>query len=105
MGHCYGARTRRLEKEENGVVKVIFNKEYPLVPLRRELTVYETHFYEMISTGEILENYASSNVCKIQATKHKEKLQFAVQFHPEIHEGNEGRIILENFIKLCQKGT
>lgn len=103
MGYCYGARIRRLEKEENGIVKIFFHKKYPLAPDREELTVYETHLYELISTGEILENYGSSDMCKIQAVKNRDKMQFAVQFHPEIQEKNEGIIILQNFVNLCRK--
>ncbi len=106
MGYCYGARIRKMEAEENGVVTVSFHKEYPLAPKRRELKVYETHLYELISTGRDLENYGSSNLCKIQAVKHKNKPQFGVQFHPEIDkEKNEGWIILENFVKLCMNKT
>ncbi len=105
IGYYYGARIRKLEKEENGIVKIYFHKEYPLAPSRKELTVYETHLYELISTGENLENYGSSDTCKIQALKHKNKKHFAVQFHPEIQEKNEGIIILEHFLRLCQKSS
>lgn len=101
FGYCYGARIRKMEKEENGVVKIFFHREYPLAPRKRELTVYETHLYELLSTGSYLENYGSSATCKIQAVKHKSKSQYAVQFHPEINKNNEGLIILENFVKLC----
>ena len=103
MGYCYGSRTRRLEKEENGNIKISFHREYPLIPKRKEMTAYETHLYELISTGEDLENYGSSETCKIQAVKHKNKMQYGVQFHPEICEENDGLTILENFIKICNQ--
>ena len=103
FGYCYGARIRKMEKEENGIVKIFFHREYPLAPGRKELTVYETHLYELISTGEYLENYGSSAVCRIQAVKHKSKPHYAVQFHPEVGENNEGPLILENFVRLCVK--
>ena len=101
FGYCYGARIRKMEKEENGIVKIFFHREYPLAPGKKELTVYETHLYELFSTGNHLENYGSSAICKIQAVKHRSKPQYAVQFHPEISENNEGLIILENFVNLC----
>ncbi len=101
FGYCYGARVRKMEEEENGVTTIFFHKEYPLAPGKKELKVYETHLYELISTGNNLINYGSSAKCKIQAVKHVFKPQYAVQFHPEIYENNEGLIIIKNFISLC----
>ena len=103
MGYCYGSRIRRLEKEEKCNVTISFHKEYPLTPERKEITAYETHLYELITTGKNLENYGSSETCKIQAVKHKNKMQYGVQFHPEIHEENDGLVILESFIKICSQ--
>jgi len=103
LGYCYGSRMRRLEKAEKGVVTLRFFREFPLTPGRKELTVYEDHDYELLSLLEPLENHASSPTSKIQAVKHKAKPLFGVQFHPEVAAGNEGSIVLENFVKLCSE--
>ena len=105
LGYHYGARIRRMGEGENGVVKIFFHKDYPLAPGIKELKVYELHDYELISTGESLENYASSEKCRIQAVKHKIKPQYGVQFHPEVNSNNDGKIVIKNFIKECLKKT
>lgn len=103
LGYCYGSRMRRLERAEKGVVTLNFFRNYPLTPGRKELKVYEDHDYELISLPQPLENHASSPASKIQAVKHRFKPLFGVQFHPEVAAGNEGHIVLENFVRLCSE--
>lgn len=103
LGYQYGARIRKMSEGENGIVKIFFHKDYPLAPNIRELKVYELHDYELISVGESLENYASSEKCKIQAVKHKIKPHYGVQFHPEVSDNNDGKIVVKNFIEKCLK--
>ncbi len=103
LGYCHASRMRRLHPSELGITKIFFHREYPLAPGRKELLVYENHDFELLSLREPLENYASSNRCSIQAVKHKYKPLFAVQFHPEVAEGNEGPLIIENFVEFCRR--
>ena len=102
LGYCNGSRIRRIRPGELGVTKITFFREYPLAPSIRELLVYENHDYELLNLREPLENYASSERCRIQAVKHRFKPLFAVQFHPEISKGNDGPIIIGNFVSLCE---
>jgi GMP synthase (glutamine-hydrolysing) len=44
---------------------------------------------------------AVSDACVNEAMQHKDKPIFGVQFHPEV-SGNFGRIIIENFITICE---
>ncbi len=104
MAHCYGVRFRRLEKPEVGPTLIRFHKSYPLAPSRSEVLVYQDHIFELLDLPEFLENYGSSENCRIQAVKHRWKPQFGVQFHPERNDGNEGHLILENFAALCLEG-
>lgn len=101
LGYCYGARLRKLELEESGLAVVKFHKPFPLVPDKNQLVVHEDHSFELIGIPEMLENYGSTDRCKIQVVKHKTKPQFGVQFHPEIRKENEGYIVLDNFVKFC----
>jgi len=103
MAHCYGGRVRRMENPEVGLTLVRFSKPYPLSPSRSELLVYQDHVFELFDLPEILENYGSSEKCKIQAVKHRRKPQFGVQFHPERGDGNDGHLILKNFVELCRR--
>jgi GMP synthase (glutamine-hydrolysing) len=102
LGYCNGSRVRRIKPSELGVTKIFFFKEYPLAPGVRELLVFENHDYELLDLKAPLENYASSERCKIQAVKHGFKPIFAVQFHPEISKENNGPLIIRNFIDFCR---
>jgi len=101
LGYCNGSRVRRIRPSELGVTKIFFFKDYPLAPGIKELLVYENHDYELLDLKEPLENYASSERCRIQAVKHRFKPIFAVQFHPEISKENNGPIIVKNFVEFC----
>ena len=57
---------------------------------------------ESISIPNGFKLIASSDVCVNEAMQHHSELIFGVQFHPEV-SGNHGRILFENFIKLCEK--
>ena len=35
--------------------------------------------------------------------KHKEKLIYGLQFHPEVNHTPEGEVILRNFLRVCEK--
>ena len=102
LGSCYNARIRKLEVDEHGLKNVEFFKEFTLVPGRKRLSVYEDHSFELIGLQYPLENYGSSDLSKVKAIKHVDKPQFAVQFHPEVIDGNEGHEVLDGFIKFCQ---
>ena len=102
IGYCYGARIRKIPKEEE-IITINFHKQFPLAPNVKELNVFESHEFELISPlPNTLENYASSGKSIVQAIKVCGKEQYAVQFHPE-RKGNEGHIILDNFIARAKQ--
>ena len=100
--HVYNSRIRRLKEGEIGLVKVRFHKDFPLAPNRKELTVFQRHHYDVFQIPDFLENYGSTETSLIQAIKHKEKLQYSIQFHPEVKKNNEGYITIDNFIELLK---
>ncbi|MCX8182985.1 MAG: hypothetical protein N3F08_00990 [Crenarchaeota archaeon] len=48
---------------------------------------------------------ASTEECRIQVMKHRERPLYGVQFHPQIfdEEHPDGRKILENFFKIARQ--
>lgn len=44
---------------------------------------------------------ADSENCRNEAMKHKDKVLYGVQFHPEV-SGESGKILLKNFLWLCK---
>lgn len=62
-------------------------------------SAYEYHLEEVKEVPKNFNLLASSEMCKVQAIKHKEKLIYGVQFHPEgfTQEYPAGEGILQNF--------
>jgi len=46
---------------------------------------------------------AVNDACPIEAIKHKQRLMYGTQFHPEQYDDQhlDGRVILRNFYKLA----
>ncbi|MGI5949898.1 glutamine amidotransferase-related protein [Peptoniphilus sp.] len=70
--------------------------------LDEKFRAFELHRDEVKSVPEEFYLLASTEMCKIQAMKHKNRDLYSVQFHPEKYneENTDGKIILENFLKL-----
>lgn len=68
---------------------------------------YEYHLEEVKVMPKDFELLASSALCEVQAIRHKEKLIYGVQFHPEAYHPifPEGQRILKNFFDLAKPKT
>jgi GMP synthase (glutamine-hydrolysing) len=64
--------------------------------------VWESHNDEVTVLPKDFVRIAESENCKTQAMRHKKKLLYGLQFHPEVEHTKYGEKIFENFIKLCQ---
>lgn len=117
IGAAYGTPVRPMRKDvlqtEWDIVKEMeFSKDFPLLiegtKYRRKIFVEEYHHEEIIPTEDFLktfENYASTDSCEIQAIKHRDKLLFGIQFHPDTTKENvmgDARLILQNFISIIK---
>jgi GMP synthase (glutamine-hydrolysing) len=56
---------------------------------------------ESVSPPPDFEHIATSEFCKTEAIKHKNKPVYGVQFHPEI-SGENGKTLFKNFLKICK---
>jgi GMP synthase (glutamine-hydrolysing) len=70
--------------------------------LKGRFVVRESHHDEVKSLPAKFVLLASNSDCRIQAMRHPKRFVYGVQFHPEFfnQEYPDGRIILENFLKL-----
>lgn len=88
---------------EKGFTKVDIVKRNRIFDgLSDNFKVYQLHRDEVKTLPEDFELLASTEMCKIQAMKHKQKYLYSVQFHPEKYneENIDGKIILENFLNI-----
>ena len=73
--------------------------------LPRTMLLKCAHYCEVKKLPEDFELLASSGHCAIEAMRHRERLLYGVQFHPEGYEAPflDGRRILENFGVIVEK--
>lgn len=91
---------------EIGFQEIEIIKDAPLLAnLENSFTCYEVHRDEIKNVPDGFELLASTEMCEIQAIRHKEKNIYGVQFHPEQYndENLDGKTILTNFLNLADK--
>ena len=83
---CYSPACKigRLKIKETGLVKLFVNEQNRYI-VNDECYVFNHHRWTILSVGDELHNFASSENC-IQFVKHKNKPHFGFQFHPEIRQ-------------------
>lgn len=90
--------------KEWGLTPVHIVKLDPLFANLPETPIFrEFHAFQIQKPPEEFELLASTQECQVQAMKHRHRLVYAVQFHPERYDSKHfhGRIVLENFFRLA----
>lgn len=90
--------------KEWGFLPVKVVKPDPLfVDLPETIVVREAHAYQMSVIPPEFELLASTAECRVEAVKHRQRLLYGVQFHPEVHdaEHRDGEVVLKNFFRLA----
>ena len=89
---------------EQGFYPVDIVKSDPLFDgLANPFLVRQSHYCEVKTLPDDFELLASTQACRIQAMKHKTKLMYGTQFHPEayVERYPDGRTILCNFFRIA----
>lgn len=100
IGIHHGAYASRM-REDRDWQEIEQMEESPLFHRLPQLMVMMEDHCETISIPQHFKLIASSDACINEAMQHTTKSIFGVQFHPEV-SGNHGRILIENFIKICE---
>lgn len=103
IGVAYRCRIRKLPKYQNKKEKVVITK--PDDPIfeglnSTEVKLVKKHSFHISHLSEHFENLAYSETCPNEIIKHKKKLIYGFQSHPEV-SGTEGLLMLTNFLKMC----
>jgi len=91
---------------ERGYLPVKILKRDPLFEgLGDTIVVDEGHYCEIKELPPEFDLLASTEECRIQAIKHKQRPVYGVQFHPNKYdeEHPDGKKILENFLKIAER--
>lgn len=70
-------------------------------------TVQEFHAFEVTVLPDCFDVLASTDECRVQAVRHKTKLMYGTQFHPEDFKPDhpDGEVMLRNFFRLAGLGA
>lgn len=121
IGQAYSAKVKRLRKLRAGEKDPNPNyhpgqfKEWGFLPVRivqrdplfeglpAEIVVRQSHAFQVMQVPAEFELLASTPECKVQAFKHRQRLVYGTQFHPEVNNDDHphGRVIIGNFFRLA----
>jgi GMP synthase (glutamine-hydrolysing) len=101
IAHILGGKVERGKHAEYGIMRIIVDEEDVLFKgLGKEFDAWVSHFDEVKKIPENFKVLAHSEVCEVEAMRHKEKPIFGVQFHPEVWHTENGEKILSNFLSV-----
>jgi len=105
MARFYGGKAKPSKIPEFGKIELtLLKKNDPLFEgVSKKSIVWESHNDEVTVLPKGFERLAESENCKIQAMRHKKKIMYGLQFHPEVEHTDYGEQIFKNFVKLCEK--
>jgi GMP synthase (glutamine-hydrolysing) len=110
LGICYGhqaiayewgGKVAKGESAEYGMGEIEIDEEDALFKgVPKKLRVWVSHYDEVKELPDGFVKLAHSEVCGIEAMRHKELPVFSVQFHPEVWHTEHGEEILKNFLEV-----
>ena len=104
MARFFGGEAKPAEKPEFGKVElIILKKDRIFNDVPEKSIVWLSHNDEVTKLPSSFICLAESESCKIQAMKHKSKPFYGLQFHPEVEHTEYGKLVFQNFIKICEK--
>lgn len=109
LGHqliakAYGGEVTSSDTESYAQVNInILNEKDLFKGLSPNMDVWSSHKDEIKVLPEEFEIIANSNLCEIEAIKHKKLNIYGIQFHPEVHTTPKGDVIFNNFYNICRE--
>ena len=99
----FGGKAGRAAKPEYGNVEVEIIEYDPIfegVPKR--FIAWASHNDEVLEEPKNFKVLASSENCRVEAMKHRERTVYGLQFHPEVEHTQYGVRIFKNFIEIVK---
>jgi len=81
----------------------ILDEDEILNDLGSVISVWASHADEVTGLPPDFVQLARSDVCEIEAMRHKTRPLFGVQWHPEVSHTEKGDELLLNFISVCDE--
>ena len=104
MGRFFGGKVKPSKTPEFGKIEfTLLRRDALFGGVPEKSIVWESHNDEVTTLPKDFEKLGESENCKIQAMKHRDKLFYGLQFHPEVEHTEYGEQIFKNFVKICEK--
>jgi GMP synthase (glutamine-hydrolysing) len=104
MAVAYGGSVRKGKYGGFGEVEVeILHENDILKGMAPKTITWASHSDEVEVIPQNFIRLAKSEICEVEAMKHKSKPLYGVQWHPEVSHTLQGKLLLQNFLKVCQE--
>ncbi|HID42626.1 MAG TPA: GMP synthase subunit A [Archaeoglobaceae archaeon] len=104
MAELFGGEVGRGETGGYAEVRVrIVEEDEIFEGLPTELKVWASHADEVKKLPSDFKLLATSDVCNIEAMRHKSKSIYGIQWHPEVFHTEKGEDFYKNFVKICRR--
>ena len=108
LGICFGHQIIGLLYDSTITVGKLIDKMENIEILRENKlfnsienqSLFQESHSEFISLPENFILLAKSESCQNEAMKHKDKIIYSTQFHPEVSQNN-GKKLIHNFLEIC----
>lgn len=100
--HLLGGQVERAAQREYGRIGVTMDDRNSLLQgMSAASSCWMSHTYQVVCCPEGFVPVAHSENCPVAAMVNEEKRIYGVQFHPEVTHSDEGRMVIENFLRIC----
>ncbi|NLS94801.1 MAG: C26 family cysteine hydrolase domain-containing family [Planctomycetaceae bacterium] len=84
-------------------VRITTDRDPLFDSLPDEIIVREAHAFHVPTAPAEFEVLAATDECPVEAFKHRDRLLYGTQFHPEAYDDEhpQGQVILQNFLRLA----
>ncbi|MBR1420623.1 MAG: glutamine-hydrolyzing GMP synthase [Selenomonadaceae bacterium] len=104
IAHVLGGKVDKAETSEYGRTEVSIDKKSPLFENVSTKTIaWMSHTDRIFEIPNGFEVTSSTQNCPVASMEDSSRKFYAVQFHPEVMHTDEGKIMLDNFVrKICE---
>jgi GMP synthase (glutamine-hydrolysing) len=102
IAQSLGGEVKYGDRGEYGYSEVVVEDEDEVLKgMPKRFQAWVSHRDEVVKLPPDFKALAHSDVCKIEAMRHIGEPIFGVQFHPEVFHTQNGKLILKNFVGVC----
>lgn len=101
IAHAYGTQLYKMDSRREGNQEIKATNEGQIIVPEGSASVYQGHRWHVRSLARPLIALAESED-GVEMLRHESRDIYGVQFHPEVHEGNDGQAIFQKMVRqIC----